>query len=429
MNYLKQSNKLPQAHGKYVLTSYFLFFVLLCIILITMPFQDFILKNTTLSQFGVNMSLLPLDFTFLIIILLKLKRIRINKKIIIFLFILLNISLFLTLFSPLYIKNINLFIKLIKNIVFYAQPFIIFYTFNFFFKRYSLYVIAIKLSRIIFIILFIYTILSFFAILQLDQNPIIHATENSNMRFRLFSEESSLAATVYIVFGLVSLINMKHYIRYIFIFFLLSGLIVIASKGALITLLILTIFVTEMRYKLIIAILFLIFYILYDDYLLEYILKMSNGLNEYTSFTTRLGMILAGIISLVHFPFGTGIGTYLYYFDSNIRDSIHILESYLPTINLVPLTDEMNMYLYSAENYGTKNMFFNLIMMFGVFGIYIFYKLNNIIYNHMKLCTHNTVFKFLFWYLVITQVLFTNSLYLYHYWFAYAILHNCNDLN
>ncbi len=399
---------------------------LVIILLIQIPFQNFFLNQTPLGIFGSNMSLITVNLFFVIIFLSQTNYLKFSKEYLMTLMVFLFITLISLLFGDLFIKNTNLIIKTVKNLIFYSQPFIVFYVFNYFYKTdSSLIKVSISMSLYIFLFLLVYLLLHSCGIFTLDTNSILHGIENSNMRPRLFSSESSMAVTVFITFGVMASMRFDNiYFKILIMLCILYGSVLLQSKSAFLTLFLVGIWSLKsfkLQYKLILIFSSIALLLLSFSSMMNYLLNIQYSIEEHTSFSTRLTMILAGIISLFYYPFGSGIGTYLNFFDSNIIEAKKVTELIFNYFDLVPNFSEVNTYLTSAVSYSTKSMLFNVIMYFGWLGLMLFIYLHYLIYKKIGI---NPALKILFLFLVLTHIFFVDSLYLYHFWFAFALIYN-----
>lgn len=405
--------------------------IILIVILLQLPFQDFFLNQTSLGVFGSNMSLISINLFFVIVFLARLEYLRISKKYLLIILLVLVITFIFLLFSDFFIKNTNLIAKAVKNLIFYSQPFIVFYVFNYFYKTNRSFIkISINMSFYIFLFLLGYLILSSYGIFTLDTNPILHGTENSNIRQRLFSSESSMAVTVFITFGLIASMRFHNiYFKIFTIFCILYGSVLLQSKGGFLTLLLVGIWslkYLKFHYKLLLIFLIMVLLAVEFSSIMNYLLNMQVGIEKYTSISTRITMILAAIISLFHNPIGSGFGAYLTFFDANIIEAKKVTEIIFNYFGLVPNFSEVNSYLSSAVAYSTKSMLFNSIMYFGWLGLILFVYLHYQIYRKIG---NNLTLKILFLFLLLEETFFVDSLYLYHFWFAFALIYNYWRIN
>ncbi len=399
---------------------------LIIILLIQIPFQNFFLNQTALGVFGSNMSLIAINFFFVIILLARLNYLKIYKKYLIVFLMYMVITFVFLLFSGFYIKSLNLIAKTLNNIIFYSQPFIVFYIFNYLYKINSrLIKISISMSLYIFLFLLLYLILNAYGIFTLDTNPILHGIENGNMRLRLFSSESSMAATVFITFGIIASMRFDNiYFKSFIILCILYGSVLLQSKGAFLILLIICMWslkFLKLHHKIFLIFLITSLLALSLNSIMNYLLNIQLQIEKYTSFSTRLTAILAAIISLFYYPLGSGFGAYLTFFDANIIEAKKITEIIFSCFGLVPNFSEVDSYLSSAAAYCAKTMLFNSIMFFGWLGLMLFVYLHYQIYRKIGI---NPTLKLLFLYLLLSHVLFVDSLYLYHFWFAFALIYN-----
>lgn len=405
--------------------------VFIIFLIVQIPFQNFFLNQTSLGILGSNMSLIAINFTFLLIVLLKFDYIKFPKRNLFLILSFIIISLFFLFFTNFYVKNTNLMVKTINNFILYSQPFIVFYVFDYLFRNNSCLIrTAIITSLYVFLFLLLYLIFDSYGIFTLDSNIILHGFENANMRQRLFSSESSMAITVFITFGIIASMQLKNIYFKLFIILCISyGSILLQSKGGFLTLLLICIWslkVLKFRDKLILVFFIIALFIISFDAISDFIQVTQSGFSEYTSLSTRLTMVFASIISLFYNPFGSGFGAYLVFFDPNIIGAEKIVKSLFNYFNLTPNFSEVDSYLSSVESYSTKSMLFNSIMFYGWLGLIFFIYLHYQIYKKIG---KNITLKILFLFLLLTHIIFVDSLYLYHFWFAFALIYNYWRIN
>ncbi|PJG83507.1 hypothetical protein [Caviibacterium pharyngocola] len=402
------------------LRSLILFILISCI-----PFQNFILNQSSLGIFGTNLSMPIFYLLFSYYTIKNIKKLKVNKSQVFFIGYILLITLLFLLFSDFQVKGVNLVIKAINNMLIYSQPFIVFYIFNKFFKEREYILISIKVCFFIFIFLLSILILTKLNILNLDDIAIFNGIPNHNMRPRLFSMESSHAVTVFITFGMISLLGSESKIYRIVIYIMLClGIFLLQSKSGILLFFIISIFLFNKLKFQVKLILVLFMSILFYQYMQEnfslYFNNILLGFEEYTSFTTRTTLILAGILSLFIYPLGTGFGAYISLFDNSIQNSMELMNSIFIIIGLIPNFSEVETYLIEANNYSTKSLFFDFIMYFGVFGLLFFYKFHKTIYNNIN----NNIILFFFIFLTLNHTFFVDSVYLYNFWFGFAFIYN-----
>nr|BAA94397.1 orf5 [Aggregatibacter actinomycetemcomitans] len=400
---------------------------ILVFLIIQLPFQNFFLNQTSLGIIGTNLSIFSIYLSFLFICICDFKHLIFIRLIDIFLlFFLIIISLVGILCSDFTYKDHNLFIKMINNFIIYSQPLIVFLLFNYIFKT-KIYLLktATSTSFYVFIILFLYLILCKFEIFSLDNNKILHGVKNYNMRLRLFSMESSHAITTYITFGLVSFLVCKSLFSKLFILVLLiCGSLLIQSKGGILSFILSVLFILFLYITTIKKMMFILFIsvitIMLLDITMEDIHVMISSFDEYTSITTRATLIIASLFSLFLYPFGFGFGAYLEFFDKCIIYAIDNVDYIFSMIGLSGNYSEINSYLYDASNYSTKSFFFDLIIYFGWVGLFSF------MFYHCEINNKITskILKVLFVFLVVSQITYVDSVYLYNFWFVFALMYN-----
>lgn len=409
-----------------MLRSYLAYGFILVSLIFLLPFQNFFLNKTPLGVFGSNLSLIPINLLFLMMLIVGFRFIKIYSIFFYFFYFILFVTFFSLLFTDFIVKDINIFFKSISNMVFYLQPFVVFYVFNYLFEKAPrLLGLSITASLYVFLFLLFYMILSSYEIFTLDDNVILHGFENGNSRQRLFSLESSMAVTVFITFGIIASMRYENiFFKVLIISSILYGSVLLQSKGGFVALILISIFSIkslELSQKILFFGMLVLIVSIGSGWISQYVFSVQSGLEEYTSLSTRLTVILAAIISLFYNPLGSGFGAYLALFDHNIIEAKYFVEEMFNYFGLAPNFSEVDSYFVSSVAYSTKSMLFNSIMFFGWFGLFLFY------YFHVKIYKKiggNITVKILFLFLLIAHVFFVDSLYLYNFWFAFAFIYN-----
>lgn len=336
----------------------FIYFILL------LPFEDSILQNSPLGVFLSGMSVLPLLGIFFLTAGYFKKNITISlyfylgclaSLIFSFAYLLINYS------DASYISLlIDKMMKIFLLVFFYAYAILM--TKENFSSRYQNYVIFAWLFSIL------GALLSLMAPDILESLPLIHATENGNMRVRGFSLESSTLGPQILMLTVVSM----HLIRSKWKWILGLGCIILAilsgSKGTVAVLAISAILCSVIYVKKrpflsiffgIIIVPTVIFYtvdFLQDSFLMDF--------DSYTSTATRLTMIVTSCIIMLKNPFGVGYAGYLGAIYQNGNDAIVFIKQSFPFyLNF----SEVATYFVAGEtkNIDCKSLFFNLCIMFG----------------------------------------------------------------
>lgn len=402
------------------------FGIMLCVLTIQLPFQNFFLNQTVLSVFGTNISIFTVGLLFIFII----KDIKIKISYVFLIAIFVFVSLYYAFIIDFYAKDTNIAIKIINNSIMYLYVFMVFYVFDMLFKKNTKFMsVFISISFYIFIVLFIYLLMHSTGVFSLDENNILHGFKNLNMRPRLFSIESSMAVTVFITFGIFAVLKHNSFVFKTFLYLsIVIGLFLLQSKGGFIIFSIIA-FVYFINLKIYTKVIISVFFILSILFFLEDIRFMLHSFwqkfDDSVSLTTRLTMIVAAICSLFKYPLGVGFGAYLFYFDESIILAKDIVTSICNGLGLSPNFDELNTYLVSQLNYSTKTLLFDCIMFFGWIGAFVFFYFHYCIYKKIREVLE---LKILFLFLFFSHSCFVNSMYLYHYWAAFAFMYNYRSI-
>jgi len=258
-----------------------------------------------------------------------------------------------------------------------------FYNFVYFILYYNLAILfeKIPINRINKIFLFTFVFLVIIGAIEfLDKNllNVFHKNIVDYSRLRLLTAEPSRAFYMFISFGLLSLLIIKTKLfKFIIFLTMFIGIILIASKGGIIFLFlsvfIVYFFSTNLKQKIILSFVFIPILILGIYIFVQFILpQIVIDIEKFTSFSTRLTTSLWAFLSLFHFPFGEGYGTYLCYFQDLLKMAQNYIEQIFP-IKLSYL--EINSMISTGKNVGVKSGLLFQVVQNGIIAIICFYLL------------------------------------------------------
>lgn len=265
----------------------------------------------------------------------------------------------------------NMFIKLLKASTYNLILALTYYNFTYIFSNLNYK----KLSFVFFLIFILLTVVGFSEIYNKDIFNMFHNTPLSDNRVRLLTSEPSQAGLLYGIFLFLALIFNKFF--FLRIIFLTVGLIIfyfIASKVALITI-ILSIalvyflginFKQKIKYSVII---FPTLGVLIYIFIPVFLSSLLSDIENFSSFSTRFTGFISAILTLVYYPVGFGYGTYLTFFPSIAEEAKSIAENVFP----LPLNFyEIDIIIATGENIGFKSGFLSQIMFNGWIAILFF---------------------------------------------------------
>lgn len=199
------------------------------------------------------------------------------------------------------------------------------------------------------------------------KNPVIHNTLIEDLRPRGLTKESSLLSLQVMTLGLLAFHFSKHtWSRAVIAVASVSLLIYAGSKGGFLTFLV-TIFLLTLRTRFnwrtfaFYAGAFLPAGFLAYQRAMEQ--TTSDILTETTTAATRASASVCAVLTILKNPFGVGLGSSLPAMLSNLPTAMDMIRVQSP----IPLNfSEVQGYLYSATNSGTKTMLLEFGVMFGV---------------------------------------------------------------
>lgn len=409
------------------------------VLLVLTVYQDFTLATHFGEIFRTPIILLlPLFLFCEILILSKMKMFTITK---LQLYLLVYICC-LTVISTIYVLwqyfngmygflNEDFFAKSLKGIVYFLLILL--------YMRH-LYFITIKLNlkNILLSFITVITILNVILIVELLTIPNaltnFHAIKIEYYRIRLLTAESSWAGTIYVIFCSIALylvLNstqlkfnklLTFYIIFSFIFFS----IVNSSKGfivvILLSLVLLFINIKKLKKKTFVILIStvclgsVIWYFYFYDFFIESVLI---DIENYTSLSTRIGLIVSSIKILLMHPFGVGTGTYIYYLSKSIPETYQWIEFLFRFLfSSSPNLEELNSLTSKLEGLSIKSGFFQWLLIGGIFSIIYFYKTFKYIKSHLN----NIILIYCFYFIIFSTFLYINLEIKYEVWLFLVIV-------
>lgn len=394
-------------------------YLLVFLFIILLPFENSFLQESFLGLYGASLSVFPLLLLFLYSVLFN----KIEKE-----FFYLLLYSFLTFFVSLivfynlgYNEDIIL-IQPLKNILLYLTWFYAFFYFKNL-KRIKFLKIPIKI--LIYILLAIIFLTIFFTE-YVNNMPILSYGDIRNAKFRGFSLESS-------TFGFLIVSSFLLYILYygkrivLYIPFLVFILFILQSKGGLLSLLLtflicsLILFKKNLLKNIFYIILFLSFYLITVSYIGEW---FTSDIESYTSFATRLTLIVFGLCSVFISPIGWGFSGYYPYFYINLDNIVNYIQAISPiSLNFSEVLEYS--IVGNFKSVGTKSFIFDCMIVYGFpFILILFIYLKNIISYILAINDYNRLFLLIF---ILLALLFYNSSFgMYIGAFALGLVFNKN---
>jgi len=203
---------------------------------------------------------------------------------------------------------------------------------------------------------------------QLIQNPVFHNTPIDDLRPRGLAKESSMLSLQIVTLGLLAMHISTSKVGRMVIGVITALLIIYSgSKGGILTILITLLVLPLLRRALSWrqAFAFILIFVPLGFVAYQRMVEQiaGNFLSETTTAATRLSVAVCGVMTVLKHPFGVGLGGALPAMYENLPRALEWVRLRSP----VPLNfSEVNEYLFSSTNSGTKIMFLEITIMFGV---------------------------------------------------------------
>lgn len=358
--------RIDLSYNKIMSGLFFLFIILL-------PFQDSGLSETPLRMFGLYLSNLPLMMMIALSVVNFMVMGRIKKEykkyigVFIYIFI---YSLLVTVFRS---DDISTSIyKIITNSIL-----LIFMIISFYYSRQYFSVIK-KYIWLVFLINLLGCL--FCDILSIDFGTFIHRSSAEYGRFRGFTSEASWFGYTTVLLGfLAAECSSVRMLRYGYFILAIVIAFIGGSKGtiACIPLAVFLYFIFGIKkhiYLKCISIPFSLF-VIYEVFSIFLLDNFILDLSEATSFSTRISSMIAGLLIFIHYPFGTGYGSFVPILKEFFLQGYDLLNQYIPVYILSYSEIMSTVQDPQAVGLTIKNNFIQYLTLFGVPFIYVLYYL------------------------------------------------------
>lgn len=379
------------------------------LVIVCIPFQDFILQETILGDFGRYLSNIPLVLVvFCSLVRMFLCKNVYRKEYIYYIITLLYIIIYSLIILIKFIDNIYLDLYLYKVfsnlILFFLWGYVYIYV------KY----INIEFLKKYIIIAYVIHIIGWFLhdILKINLGYIRVTNSVESMRYSGFLSEASVFCFTTIILGLLTAYYIKNkFVKFLIVFVSLVIATLGGSKGTIICLVISIIMLVLLnsqinRLKKMIVVLLLsilgaysIYYFVSDSFIVD--------LEEYTSFATRMSSIISAGFILVEYPLGTGFGAFIPIYQNILGEAFDFLNSYMISIPL-NYNEIMNIILArEGKSVTIKNIVFQYIAYFGIPFIVVFFKYVKVnLYLLMLKKNYYLLFSFIF--IIFSLITFAN---------------------
>lgn len=337
---------------------------LVSLIFFTLPFENTILQASPLGFYGASLSIIPI----LLLIIYTLFINNLNKT---YFYILVYACLIFIgsffLFSEYNYEVV--FYQALKNLILHLTWFFIFFYF------YSCKYFSDRNIRNLFFLIIFIVLLSIFFRDFVDNFKLLNFEEIRNSKYRGFTTEGSafgfLVTSSILLYGASKNLNI-----YLFLFLIMSVLLLIQSKGALVCFFI-SYFISLMMFSkrnlvkvFVLSCLMFLFLFFVVGFVSNLFL---SDIDEYTSLATRLTLITLGIKSIFFYPSGLGFSGYYPYFYNNGYDAISFVSESFPFA--LDFSEVKSYFVKNVtQNVSTKSFLFDSIIVYGVPFVIIFFK-------------------------------------------------------
>ena len=358
--------RIDLSYNKIMSGLFFLFIILL-------PFQDSGLSETPLRMFGLYLSNFPLMMMIALSVVnfVAMGRIKkeYNKYIGLFIYIIVY-SLLITIFRG---DDISTSIyKIVTNNIL-----LIFMIISFYYSRQYFSVIK-KYIWLVFLINLLGCL--FCDILSIDFGSIIHRSFTEYGRFRGFTSEASWFGYTTVLLGVLAAeCSSVRILRYAYFVLAIIIAFIGGSKGtvACIPLAVFLYFIFGIKKHIflkcmLIPFSLLVMYEVFSIFLLD---SFIVDLSEATSFSTRISSMIAGLLIFIHYPFGTGYGSFVPILKDFFLQGYDLLNQYIPVYVLSYSEIMSTVQDPQAVGLTIKNNFIQYLTLFGLPFVYVLYYL------------------------------------------------------
>ena len=400
---------------------FLLFFVDIGLVFNDLPLANYI------GTIGSSLMFILVPITFIIIFFQEKFKISITDNTKLFLYYYL-VSLFFSIliFLLYFISYESIYtpygqlipIKLAKASLYNLVYFFVYFTLVYIFLHIDMKKINLSIKLIFWFLIVIGVI----EILNKDFLNFLHLFPVEYKRLRLTTAEPSRAFFLLTIIGLLIIFFEKKIITKIITLILLMLFdILIASKGGwvfiMLSLLLVYLFNVPLKQKLILLSFIIPLFIVFVFVFLNIIQpELINDLEKFHSTSTRAITSVWALLSLVHFPFGEGYGTYLCYFQDVLRLSKEIIFKYFP----YPLSAiEIDSMIDTGKNVGVKSGILFQIVQNGVVAVVFYFLLFRNSYKYIEKLNFNIydkyIIKVIITYTLLTLILGINIEVMYVY--------------
>ncbi|MCR5438565.1 MAG: hypothetical protein K6F01_03910 [Selenomonas sp.] len=337
---------------------------LFILFLFLLPFQDSGLSETALNYVGLYLSNIPLIIMVLLSSFYAIYRRNIMAR---RLYVIIGVFAYVIVFSLLMCLWVNeeITISLYKTITGCISLFLQVYVFYVCRNRLPL------IKKYIWIA-FLIDMLGWGLcdVLKVDMGWIIHRSLGDE-RFHGFASETSWFSFTTMILGLLSIeASDRKYLKIIYAISMIGVVLLGGSKGTVLCLMIAAIVgillndnVNIFFKPLLILTVGIVGYVVFQNLILD---SFVHDLSDATSFATRVSSILASVMIVIDYPFGTGYGAFQSILREYYVDAFDLLNSYVPLFSLSAREILWMVNDTTGSGLSIKGIFFQYMAYFGL---------------------------------------------------------------
>lgn len=378
--------------------------------------------NTPLQNFGGIMTASPSSLILVpgfLVLLLERKSIKFHSKFLFFYLITLVVSFVYYFYWSFHLYKLDsffIFDRGFRYFLLYA-----FYFMSFFYCFGQSYKVIVAGAKLIVLIIFISIIVNYVSPNFINNPSIIQANVfTSSDRLRGFSLEASLFGFQLVCSALMLGILLR--LRLLFVIsYTVALAILTTSKGSALSFLICICIFFAVNGGALFRVLLSLIMISLSYYIFKYYFfeALSSDIDSYTSVATRSTMFLTGLKVFMYNPLGVGYFGYIPSIYDYAPELITYMKGLFPILNFSEVSSYTLFGQYKAI--GTKSMFIDCLMIFGVFFLVPFFYYSKKILNSFILNKDGLSFSLLL-FVILSNIFFISHVGSYVTTFVVAFL-------
>lgn len=407
--------------------------IYLCILLILTTYQDFTLVNSYGEVFRTPIPLLVPIFLIVEFIIIIKKRSIICTQIQKYFAVLVSWIILVSLVLVCYFYIIGMYNYLDENLFNKAFKGFTYFILILLYMRHLYFIFSKLNNRFIgFSFILVITLLNIILIVEYFTMPnallFLHSNPSEYNRIRLLTAESSWTGTIYVIYCSISLYlsklsNKKFHSIYIILSFISFSLIS-ESKGFLVVAIISIIpfFFKRMNVKHYLYIIVALIFVgtAWNLYFSEvFKVHFMSDIQNYTSISTRMGLVFSAINIFFFHPFGVGTGAYIYYLANKIPDIFPWLDYVFNMLfSWTPNKSELVSLSQETAGLSVKSGMFQWILIGGIFSIIFFWRL----YRYFKENINDFVLTYSLYFIALSTFFYVSFDIKYEIWLYFSFI-------